>query len=102
ASDQDSYTVTAEFAEQHGLETIADLANVDEPLTLGGPPELEERPYGPRGAADVYGLDLAFSATGDTTVEELLAGSIQVANVFTADPRIQTENLVPLEDPEGL
>jgi osmoprotectant transport system substrate-binding protein len=102
ASDQDSYTVTAEFAEEHGLETIADLANVDEPLTLGGPPELEERPYGPSGAESVYGLDLQFSATGDTTVEDLLAGTIQVANVFTADPRIQTEDLVPLEDPEGL
>lgn len=102
ATDQDSYTVTAEFAEEHGLTTIADLADVEGTVTLGGPPELEERPYGPMGAQDVYGLTLEFSATGDTTVEDLLAGTIQVANVFTADPRIQTENLVPLEDPEGL
>jgi len=102
ATDQDSYTVTAAFAEEHGLTTIADLADVEGPLTLGGPPELEERPYGPSGAKEVYGLDLAFSATGDTTVEDLLAGTIQVANVFTADPRIQTDDLVPLEDPEGL
>ena len=102
ATDQDSYTVTAAFAEEHGLTTIADLVNVDEPLTLGGPPELEERPYGPSGAKEIYGLDLQFSATGDTTVEDLLAGTVQVANVFTADPRIQTEDLVPLEDPEGL
>ena len=102
ATDQDSYTVTAAFAEEHGLTTIADLAHVDEPLTLGGPPELEERPYGPSGAKEIYGLDLQFSATGDTTVEDLLAGTVQVANVFTADPRIQTEDLVPLEDPEGL
>ncbi|OCG74400.1 ABC transporter substrate-binding protein [Microbacterium sediminis] len=102
ASDQDSYTVTAAFAEEHGLETIADLADVEGELTLGGPPELEERPYGPAGAKEIYGLDLAFSATGDTTVEDLLAGTIQVADVFTADPRIQTEDLVPLEDPEGL
>lgn len=102
ATDQDSYTVTAAFAQEHGLTSIADLAKVDTPLTLGGPPELEERPYGPTGAKEIYGLDLAFSATGDTTVEDLLAGTIQVANVFTADPRIQTEDLVPLEDPEGL
>ncbi|WP_309068289.1 ABC transporter substrate-binding protein [Microbacterium sp.] len=102
ASDQDSYTVTAEFAEENGLTTIADLADVEGPLTLGGPPELEERPYGPTGAKELYGVDLEFSATGDTTVEELLAGTIDVANVFTADPRIETENLVPLEDPEGL
>lgn len=102
ATDQDSYTVTAEFAEEHGLQTIGDLADVEGPLTLGGPPELEERPYGPSGAKEVYGVDLEFSATGDTTVEDLLAGTIDVANVFTADPRIETENLVPLEDPEGL
>lgn len=102
ASDQDSYTVTAAFAEENDLEAIGDLADVDTPLTLGGPAELEERPYGPDGVKDVYGVDVAFSATGDTTVEELVAGTIQVGNVFTADPRIETEDLVPLEDPEGL
>jgi osmoprotectant transport system substrate-binding protein len=102
ASDQDSYTVTADFAEQYGLTTIADLANVDVPLTLGGPPELAERPYGPSGLAETYGVDVTFSATADTTVEELVAGTVNVANVFTADPRIQTDDLVVLEDPEGL
>ncbi|HWI32360.1 MAG TPA: ABC transporter substrate-binding protein [Microbacterium sp.] len=102
ASDQDSYTVTAEFAEANGLTTIGDLANVTEPLTLGGPPELEERPYGPSGLLDTYGVQVAFSATGDTTVEDLLANTIQVANVYTADPAIQTDDLVVLEDPEGL
>lgn len=102
ATDQDSYTVTAAFAEANGLTTIGDLANVTEPLTLGGAPELEERPYGPTGLKDTYGVDVAFSATGDTTVEDLQAGTIQVANVYTADPRIQTADLVVLEDPEGL
>jgi len=102
ASDQDSYTVTAAFAEANGLTSIGDLANVSEPLTLGGPPELEERPYGPTGLKDTYGVDVAFSATGDTTVEDLVAGTIQVGNVYTADPKIQTEDLVVLEDPEGL
>ena len=102
ASDQDSYTVTAAFAEEYGLTTIADLANVTVPLTLGGPPELAERPYGPTGLAETYGVDVTFSPTGDTTVENLVAGTVNVANVFTADPRIQTQDLVVLEDPEGL
>ena len=102
ASDQDSYTVTAAFADENGLTSIADLANVTVPLTLGGPPELAERPYGPTGLADVYGVDVTFSPTGDTTVENLVAGTVNVANVFTADPRIQTQDLVVLEDPEGL
>jgi len=102
ASDQDSYTVTAAFAEENGLTSIADLANVTVPLTLGGPPELAERPYGPTGLADVYGVDVTFSPTGDTTVENLVAGVVNVANVFTADPKIQTQDLVVLEDPKGL
>src|SRR5690606_1194113 len=55
ASDQDTYTVTKEFADANGLKTIADLANVDGDVTLGGAPELEQRPYGPTGAQEVYG-----------------------------------------------
>lgn len=102
ASDQDSYTVTSEFADTYELAAISDLARVDEPLVLGGPPELAERPYGPQGLEDVYGITVDFKATGDTTVDDLLAGTVNVANVFTADPRIQTENLVVLADPEGL
>lgn len=102
ASDQDSYTVTEKFAKDNGLASIEDLAKVSEKLTLGGPPELAERPYGPKGLSKIYGIDAAFSATGDTTVEDLVAGTMNVGNVFTADPRIKTENLVVLKDPKAL
>lgn len=102
ASDQDSYTVTSAFAAKYGLASIADLAKVDVPLTLGGPPELADRPYGPKGLKDTYGIDVGFSATADTTVEDLIAGTVNVANVFTADPRIQTDHLVVLKDPKAL
>ena len=101
ASDQDSYNVTAEFAEANGLESLADLAGV-EGLVLGGAPELEARPYGPSGLQEVYGVTVGFEATGDTTVESLLAGIVNVANVFSADPRIGQNDLVTLSDPEGL
>ncbi len=102
ATDQDSYTVTAAFAEANGLTTIADLSKVTTGLTLGGNAELAERPYGPEGLKSTYGVDVQFSPTGETTVDDLVAGTIQVANVYTADPRIQTDDLVTLEDPEGL
>jgi osmoprotectant transport system substrate-binding protein len=102
ASDQDSYTVTKAFADKYDLKTIADLSKVDVPLTLGGNAELAERPYGPTGLKSTYGVDVAFSATGDTTVEDLVAGTVNIANVYTADPRIQTDDLVVLEDPDGL
>jgi osmoprotectant transport system substrate-binding protein len=102
ATDQDSYNVTAEFAEENNLTTIASLADATTPLKLGGNAELAERPYGPTGLKDDYGVDVEFTATGDTTVEDLLAGTVNIANVYSADPRIQTENLVTLEDPDGL
>lgn len=102
ATDQDSYNVTEAFAAEHGLSSLEDLASVGVPLVLGGPPELEARPYGPAGLAETYGVEVAFQATGDTTVEDLLAGTVNLANVFSADPRIQTEGLVTLDDPKGL
>lgn len=102
ATDQDSYNVTEEFAEANDLESIADLANVTDPLILGGNAELEERPYGPSGLQSVYGVTVSFQATGDTTVESLTQGVINIANVYSADPRIESAGLVTLSDPEGL
>jgi osmoprotectant transport system substrate-binding protein len=102
ATDQDSYTVTKAFADENSLVTIGDLADVSTALTLGGAPELAERPYGPTGLLDTYGVTVAFSPTADTTLDALLAGTIQVANIYTADPSIQTKDLVVLEDPDGL
>ena len=102
ATDQDSYNVTAEFAAANNLSSLEDLAAVTTPLTLGGNAELEERPYGPAGLLETYGVTVGFSATGDTTVEDLLAGTVNIANVYSADPRIQTEDLVTLADPKGL
>lgn len=102
ASDQDSYTVLKSFAEENGLTTIGDLSKVTSQVTIGAAPEFEQRPYSPAAAKEVYGVDLAFSATGPTTLESLLAGEIQVADIYTADPAFETEEIVALEDPENL
>lgn len=102
ASDQDTYTVLKSFAEENGLTTIGDLSKVTTPVTIGAAPEFEQRPYGPAAAKEVYGVDLGFSATGPTTLESLLAGEIQVADIYSADPAFQTEDIVALEDPENI
>jgi len=101
ATDQDSYNVTAEFAAANGIVSLDDLAGLDG-LVLGGPPELEERTYGPAGLLETYGVTVGFSGTGDITVDALLAGEITVANVYSGDPRIAEFGLVTLQDPEGL
>jgi osmoprotectant transport system substrate-binding protein len=101
ATDQDSYNVTAEFAAENNLVSIADLAGL-EGLVLGGAPELEERPYGPAGLLETYGVVVGFDATGDITVDALVEGVISLANVYSGDPRIAEFGLVTLADPEGL
>ena len=58
ATDQDSYNVTREFADQWNLTTIDDLANVTVPMILGANSEAETRPYGPQGLMDTYGIQI--------------------------------------------
>lgn len=106
ATDQDSYVVTQAFAFEWGLTTIDDLSNVETPLILGANSEAESRPNGPKGLKDAYGIDVGFTPIEDSggplTVKALNDGDIQLAIIYTADPSIQQNNLVPLEDTEGL
>ena len=102
AADQDSYTVTKAFADKWHLKTIADLAKVKAPLTLGGNAELADRPYGPKGLKSTYGVTAGFKATGDTTEQALVAGTINIADIYTSDPKIKTDKLVVLQDPKAL
>ncbi|NLE96588.1 MAG: ABC transporter substrate-binding protein [Propionibacterium sp.] len=105
ASDQDSFVVTSDFASEHGLTGIGDLAVVDD-VTLGGNSELETRPYGPQGLESVYGVTVAFTPIEDSggplTVKALRDGDVQVVNIYTADPVLADGDLVVLDDPEGL
>jgi len=102
ATDQDSYNVTAETAAEFNLVAIGDLANIDGQITLGGAPELAERPYGPSGLSSVYGVEVELDATGPATLEALLEGVVLVANIYTGNPAIAQYGLVTLADPEGL
>ena len=56
ADSVNTFVVTQETADEYGLETVSDLADVEEPLTLGGPPECPERRPCILGLIEVYGL----------------------------------------------
>ncbi|GAA1321755.1 ABC transporter substrate-binding protein [Leucobacter albus] len=105
ASDQDSYVVTSEFAKQHNLTEIGDLAGVDG-LLLGGNSELETRPYGPVGLKEAYGVDVSFTPIEDSggplTVKALRDGQVQLVDLYSADPVFAEGDLVVLKDPKGL
>jgi len=106
ATDQDSYNVTKAFSDANGVTSLADLAGVSTPLTLGGNSELATRPYGPEGLKSVYGVDVAFTPIEDSggplTLKALVDDQVQLVNIYSADPNIEANDLVTLEDPEGL
>ena len=106
AEDKDSLVVTGETAEELGLTTIADLEPHAGDLTLGGPPEFETRPNGVDGLAETYGLEFAdfrsLAAGANLTVQSLVNGQVDVANIFTTDPAVEENGFVVLEDPESL
>ncbi|MGO1184013.1 MAG: ABC transporter substrate-binding protein [Micrococcaceae bacterium] len=106
ATDQDSYTVTAETAEEYDLSSIGDLTALDQPVSIAANSEFESRPYGPSGAEEVYGVQLELTPVEDSggplTVSALTDGTVQVADIYTASPAIAENDLVVLEDPESL
>ena len=106
ATDQDSYVVTGEFAQEHGLSEVGDLADVDEDLQIASHAEFETRPYGIEGLQEVYGVELTLvpveDSGGPLTLGALLDGDVEVANIYSADPSIEEHDLVVLEDPEML
>ncbi|GAA2232917.1 ABC transporter substrate-binding protein [Herbiconiux moechotypicola] len=106
ATDQDSYNVTKEFSEANGVTSLDDLAAVTTPITLGGNSELQTRPYGPEGLLSTYGVTVGFTAIEDSggplTIQALKDNTVQMVNIYSADPNIKTSGLVTLEDPKGL
>lgn len=56
ADSVNTFVVTQETADEYDLTTVSDLANVTDPLVLGGPPECPERPLCLQGLIDTYGL----------------------------------------------
>ncbi|WP_382307126.1 ABC transporter substrate-binding protein [Herbiconiux sp. UC225_62] len=106
ATDQDSYNVTKEFSEANDVTSLEDLAKVTSPITLGGNSELQTRPYGPDGLKSTYGVTVGFTPIEDSggplTIQALKDNTVQMVNIYSADPNIKTNDLVTLEDPKGL
>lgn len=106
AQTANAVVVTRATADRHGLQTISDLAPIARELTFGGPPECPSRPFCLRGLRETYGLDFADFVSLDTggplTLEALTDSAVDVALLFTTDPRIVSDDLVPLVDDRGL
>ena len=105
AVDTNAFVVTGETSEEFGLESISDLAEVDDELTLGAPQDCETNPFCIPGLQSVYDVDLSANFTPlepglvATSLEE---GAIDVAVLFSTDGRIAENDWVLLEDDQQM
>jgi osmoprotectant transport system substrate-binding protein len=96
--------VTSETAERLGLQKISDLKDKAGDLTLYGSPECRQRTDCLLGLKQTYGLKFKKFTPVDIALrhEVLKRGDDVVSIVFTTDPQNKRENLVLLEDDQGM
>jgi osmoprotectant transport system substrate-binding protein len=106
AANQNVFAVTDQFAQEHHLSSLSDLARYRGPLVLGGPAECPSRPYCGPGLREVYGIHLSgfqrLDPGGPLTKLALKTGQIQVGLLFSSDPGIQRYGLRVLADDRQL
>ncbi|MEV4361319.1 ABC transporter substrate-binding protein [Nonomuraea sp. NPDC004186] len=101
AEDKDSLSISKDTQTKQSLNTMEDLAKVSKDFVVGGPPEFKKR-WEAR-FKEVYGIEFKqWKPTGPTTADAIKDGTIQVGNVFTTDPKMTANNLVPLQDPKNI
>ena len=107
-TDADGFVVRSETAEDLGLETMSDLAEVADQLVWGIAPGCPDNPVCGPGLNEVYGIDIAAIETETLApcsaeiAEALDNSAIDVAQVCTTQPDIVRFNFVLLEDDQGL
>lgn len=97
--------VTQEVAENYGIATISDMAANASELIMVGPPEFPEREDGLLGLKKVYGtFELKeYRPVGKALRYEALAnGEADVTVAFGTDGEISANNLIVLEDDQGM
>ena len=106
AEDKDTLSVTSETADEYDLETIEDLEPIADQLRIAAGPEFAERIQGIKGLESEYGLTfkefVPLDAGGPLTLAALTDGDVEVANIFSTDSAIETNDLVTLEDTKQL
>lgn len=98
------FVTTAEFADEHGLETVSDLADAGD-IVFSGAPECEDRETCYAGLTDTYGLDnVEFEAVQEASARlaGLQSGETQLTAMFSTDAPLTSDELVVLEDDEGI
>jgi osmoprotectant transport system substrate-binding protein len=101
--DVDAIATTKDYAEENGLETVADLKKVDS-FTVGARPEFRNRFSGLKGMRSEYGLTNAkFKQLAlGIQYQALDSGDVDSANVFSTDAQLASGKYTVLKDPKGI
>ncbi len=96
--------VTSEFAEERGVATISDLAEIVGELTIVAPSDFAEREDGALGLQRVYGIEFGevLGVAPGIRYQALEEGQAEVVLAFGTDGQVSGMNLVLLEDDMGL
>ena len=96
--------VRSDIAEEYGLKTTSDLAEVSDQLVFGGNPDYIEREDGFGLLKETYGLN--FKDVKDIDIglkyQAMKSGDIDVTNGFTTDAQLSQEDVTVLEDDKHL
>ena len=104
-----AFVVRKEFAREHNLVNIGDLADISASITIGGEPDFPDRSYGTGGLSRIYAVNdwnfTAFPEIDDSDkalIDALVSDEVQVAVVHSTAPGILDEGLVTLGDPQSM
>ncbi|SIS37331.1 ABC transporter permease/substrate-binding protein [Salimicrobium flavidum] len=95
---------TEEFANEHNLETIGDLAPIDDQVTAGFTLEFNDREDGYQGMKELYNLEFGEVRTMDPGLRQgaIESGEVDIIDAYATDSYMVELNLKVLEDPENL
>jgi osmoprotectant transport system substrate-binding protein len=106
AEDKDVIACNKAAADKYSLKTLDDLGKNAANITLGGPAEFKDRtPFG------LAGFETAFNTKfkgfvpleiGQPVADAIKADKVQCGNLFSTDPFISADGLVPLDDTKPL
>lgn len=92
------------FAEEQGISTISELAEIAGDLTIVAPSDFVERPDGLQGLQEFYGMEFGdvLSVAPGIRYQALEEDQAQVVLAFGTDGQVAGLDLVLLEDDKGL
>lgn len=107
AQDTNAFVVRQDTAEEFSLSAISDLADVQDQLTWGLPPECETNPICGGALTEAYGIDfdsievVELGACGAEIATALDGEAVDVGELCSTQPDIARFGFVVLEDDQG-